>query len=254
MSQHKQSTAGASRIDQVADIDVSARDHAGERSNHAFEAFELAQPLDIGVGGRHVRAGLRVAAAALVEFLLRHRVFLAQGFPALHAARRQRQARCRLLARGDRLRQLLVDLRSFELGQQFAFFDAAADILVPAFHVTAGARGDRRLHEALQRARQSQCLAGFAHFREYGLYILLGAFRSARFQQLLIGEAAQHRAARSHCQQDDYHYHQNLGAAHDLSPLQRFAPIVRMTGAGRMAARRGMMLFRHCFRFPGANR
>ena len=131
LREHEQRAAGAAAgIDQVADVDVAPRDDAGERRDDALEALQLAQPLDVRVGGGEVGARLRVAAAPLVELLLRDRVLLAQRLPALDRALRERQARRRLLARGDGLRQLLVDLGRLDLGEQLAFLDAAADVLV----------------------------------------------------------------------------------------------------------------------------
>ena len=47
------------------------------------------------------------------------------GLPALGGAPRQREAGGRLLARGDRLRQLLVDLGRLDLGEQLALLDRA---------------------------------------------------------------------------------------------------------------------------------
>ena len=95
LREHEQRAAGAAAgVDQVADVDVAPRDHAGERRDDALEAFELAQPLDVGVGRGEVRARLREAAAALVELLLRDRVLLAQRLPSARS--------CSSRARGSR--------------------------------------------------------------------------------------------------------------------------------------------------------
>ena len=158
LGQHEQRPAA--RIDQVADVDVAPRDDAGERRRDAREALQLAQPLDVGVGRGEVGRGLARAAAPLVELLLRDDVLLAQRFPALDRALRQRQARRRLLARRLRLRQLLVDLGRLDLGQQLALLDMAADVLGPALDVAGRARRQRRLLDALQRPRQGERLAG----------------------------------------------------------------------------------------------
>jgi hypothetical protein len=146
-------------VDQVADVDVAAGDDAGERRHHALEVAQLLQALHVGVGAGQVGLGLREAAAALFQLLLRHGVALAQRLPALDRGLGQFQAGGGLVARGDGLRQLLVELGRLDLGQQLALLDAAADVLGPAAQVAAGARRHRRLHEALQRAGQRQRLA-----------------------------------------------------------------------------------------------
>src|SRR5205085_10076994 len=141
-----------------AAIDVAARDHAGERRGDAVEPLHLPRPLDVGVGRGEVRLRLRVGAALLVQLLLRDGLALPQRLPALEGARRERQARGRLLTGGDRLRELLVDLGRLDVGEELALLHAAADVAVPLLEIAAGARRDRRLHIALQRAGQHYLL------------------------------------------------------------------------------------------------
>jgi hypothetical protein len=111
LRQQEQRAPGAG-VDEVADVDVAPRDDAVERRDDALESFHLLQALHVGVGGGEVGLRLLRAAAALVELLLRDDVLLAQRLPARDRAARERQARRRLVARRDRLRELLVDLRS----------------------------------------------------------------------------------------------------------------------------------------------
>jgi hypothetical protein len=121
-------------IDQVAGVDRAPRDHARERRGDAGEALHLAQPLDVGVGGGEVGgrlapAALRFSSSSCCETTSR----LPKRLPALGRALRERQARRRLLARGDRLRQLLVDLGRLDLGEQLALLDRGADVLGQRF-------------------------------------------------------------------------------------------------------------------------
>src|SRR5581483_6090277 len=204
LRQDEERAAGAAaRVDQIADVDVAPGDDAGERRHYALEALELAQPLDVGVRGGEVRLGLRVAAFLLIELLLRHRVALAQRLPALVRAAREREARGGLLARGDRLRELLVDLRRLDLGEELALLHAAADVLVPLLQVAAGARRDRRLDVALQRARQHHGLRLGAGLGLRHAHVLLVALADLRLERLGIRDADVHRAPGEHAEADE---------------------------------------------------
>ena len=144
LCQQEHGAAGAAAgINQVTDINIAAGDDTGKRCDDPFEPFKLTQALGVGVGCREVGGGLGAGAAPLIEFLLRYGVLGAQRLPARQCAFGQSKAGCGLFAGGDRLRQLLVDFRRVEFGKQVAFFDAAADVLVPAPQVTTGACGDR---------------------------------------------------------------------------------------------------------------
>ena len=57
-------------------------------ATHALEALELAQALDVGVGGGEVGVGLRDAAAPLVELLLRDGVAACAALPSAPAVLR----------------------------------------------------------------------------------------------------------------------------------------------------------------------
>ena len=245
--QEQRAPGAAAGVNQVARINAAARDHAGKGRRNALEALELAQALDVGVGRREVGLGLRFTAAPLVELLLRHGIAFAQRLPAFHAAFGQRKALCRLLARRDALRQLLVHLRGVDLGQQLALGDAAADVLVPALEIAAGARRNGRLHIALQRTGQHQALRGAARTRLGDLDVLLGAFGRAFFQGLCIGDAAEHRAAGSGGEQEHQHEHCHLRAPDDVAALDKFFPGGRID---HVYAQFVVTLFRHCLSSP----
>src|SRR6202035_5101923 len=59
---------------------------------------------------------------------------------------------------GTSLQQLLVDFRSFDFGEELAFFDARADVEVPALQVAVGARVNWSVNEGYGVAGQRDFL------------------------------------------------------------------------------------------------
>ena len=123
---------------------MSRANFSSERCHDLFEALRLLQLLIICP--RRLESFL-----FLVILLRRHDFFRDQIAPAV---------RCYF---GDveirfRLRQLLIDFRRFDLGQQLALGHIIADVHFPAFHVTIGARINRRFLKRLKRSWQDQLL------------------------------------------------------------------------------------------------
>ena len=123
---------------------MSRANFSSERCHDLFEALRLLQLLIICP--RRLESFL-----FLVILLRRHDFFRDQIAPAV---------RCYF---GDveirfRLRQLLIDFRRFDLGQQLALGHIIADVHFPAFHVTIGAGINRRFLKRLKRSRQDQLL------------------------------------------------------------------------------------------------
>ena len=238
LGQHEQRLAAA--VDQVAGVDRAPRDHARERCGDAGEALHLAQPLDVGVGGGEVGVGLGGGAALLVELLLRDDVALAQGLPALGGALRQREAGRRLLAGGDRLRQLLVDLRRLDLGEQLALLDRGAD--VPA----SSASGSRwRGRRSATAARPAACRAGPGSGRcrstlaKVVLTYCTDCVASGLVERLGIGQARQHGAAGAEGEQHQHDRRDDGAAAHRPAARRRVgARRGRGVGCGTRLAHR----------------
>ena len=179
----KQLRAGAlAGIDQGADVGIARRNHAIEGRQHVLEGFQFAQPRH--VGRRRVSRGLlgRRIPGLLVGVLLGHRIGGEQSLPTDIGALRQgfigaRGGQIRL-----RLAQLLIDLRSLDLGEQLSLDDSRSDVRVPGLQIAAGACVDRRFDEGRDGSRQYQAVAQIA---------ARGSHRDHRRHRGLRGLAAQ---------------------------------------------------------------
>ena len=61
---------------------------------------------------------------------------------------------------GPGLKKLLIDFGSIDVGEQFAFSDAGADVAVPLFEIAVGASVDGRFDVCLHGAGQYQAFFG----------------------------------------------------------------------------------------------
>ncbi len=85
-----------------------------------------------------------------------------QVLPAFEAHAGEREIRLRLVERGARLADLLVELRRLDFGEHVARLHRGADVGDDAFHVAIHARVERRLLRCLDAAREDELGRGFA--------------------------------------------------------------------------------------------
>ncbi len=218
LGHHEQRAPGAAvaGIDEVADIDVALGDHPVHRRDDPLEAFQLGEAAHVRVGRREVRHRLVVGALAVVEFLLRDRIALAQLLRAIERGLRQSQRGLHLLALRHGLREFLVDLGRVELGEHLAGLHVRADIGVPAAHVAAGARVDRRLHVAAQGAGQGQARIALGGARLDHAHVLARVLLGKPVEPAAV-QIVGHQGARRERGQHHAHHHQGEpGASADL--------------------------------------
>ena len=170
-------------VDQRADVGVACGDHAVERRGHALERGQLLQAIHLRLRHAHVGArdvdrsrAPRISQPVLVALLsagpaLPHQLrgAAARHFGEVHIRLRLRHGRLILRQLRLRLAQLLVEFRRLNLSQHVTAFHVGADVVIPAFHVAAGARIDRRVDERHRLARQHQRLVGRAADRMHDL-------------------------------------------------------------------------------------
>lgn len=89
--------------DQAAHVDIALDDNPAKGRGHPSKRLDLFQPRDVGLRRRQIGPGLLMRGASLFQFLLRHRVHLAQAFPARQRGLCQSQACTDLLSRRMRL-------------------------------------------------------------------------------------------------------------------------------------------------------
>ena len=166
-------------IDQRADVRVARRNDAREwRHDPLLERLQVAKVRQHVCGGR-IGSGFLGGRIARLFFrvLLGNRFGRQQSLPARIGAVGESLvgAGCRKI--GQRLGQLLIDLRVFDHGEDLALGDLGADVRVPYLEVAVGARVNRRFDECLNRAGQYQLFAqgaGLGFHRDYGGYRRFG--------------------------------------------------------------------------------
>jgi len=138
-------------IDEIADIDVSARDDAAKWRVDVLEGFKLFQAANVRLCGGYGGTSCGIIAHGIIDFLFRYAVGLDQLFISRGGDARKTLVGLHGAKIGARLRKLLVHLRCFDVGQQFALLHVATNVVVPLFEVAGGSRVNGRLRVGLQR-------------------------------------------------------------------------------------------------------
>src|ERR1700732_4802067 len=142
---HREKSVTRSRVDQCANVRVTARYYPVERRSDHFKVLQRSQPFYVGlVRGDGGLLDLKVAGR-IVNVLPRNDVPLEQLFVAI--VRRTRKVECGMsrLEISARLVELLIDSRSVEFRQHLSTFHFRANVEVPFFHVPTGLGEDRSL-------------------------------------------------------------------------------------------------------------
>ena len=148
-------SSAASGCHQLADVKVAGSNHAVEWGLDTFKGLQFFQPVHVGLCGCDLGVSrLELRSSIVVRVLLRDRVLSDQTLVAISGDLGQQCVALRGRQVGLGLGELLIELRGFDLCQQFSFVHMSADVLVPGLYVARGSSVDGRQGEGLHVARQ----------------------------------------------------------------------------------------------------
>src|SRR6185437_827888 len=159
--------------------------------------------MQVGIRGFEIGFFELVISLFLGGFLFAHTGGFEQFHPAFGGGFGESEVGIGLRDFGFGLGQLLVQFRRVNLGEQLAGGHVLADVDIPAFQITAGAREDRRFHIRLHFSRERHAQLGFAGRRRNDGHVLRRILHGFA-RQGAAGNHARHQAnSQSNDNQDD---------------------------------------------------
>src|ERR1700722_7079006 len=187
--------AAIAGVDEVSRIDVALRENAAERRVDVLERFEFFEAADVRFGSSGGRFLCCVIANGVVNFLFRNAIGLDQFLKAIRGDLREILVGFRGAEISSGLQKLLIDFGRVNVGEQFAFLYARADVVIPTNEIAVGARVNRRLNVSLRRGGQNQVFLAGGDGRVNDLHVGDGHFFGCVGEGLELRTAGQEREA-----------------------------------------------------------